>query len=288
MKVFTIATHESGYLSLLRKTSETWGYDLKILGWNQDWKGLGWKLELFLEALKALDPDEPVVCSDGYDVVVVGPAEELLHKFLHMGQPMVFSGQRYFPRNKWIQKLADEVMSDSQQQVVGSDSEGLYDYSRPCTGLFIGYAGALAGLFEELVETERQQSIGNDQILLNVYHLNHPGAIAVDNTCTLFQSLWRSRGGLFGSISSLDKRCEVEIVKGRTTPFPRVRNKKYRTTACLIHGPFNLDMTLLLEELALKPPKPEASKGWNYWNYSLWYYTKRGAVFYSRKALGLS
>src|SRR5271170_3341115 len=97
MKILTIATKNEGYLDLLIHTAEKFGYKIKVHGWGMPWRGLAWKLELYISELEKMDGDEPIVCVDGYDVIVVGSSEEMKTKFLRMNTAIIFSGQRYFP-----------------------------------------------------------------------------------------------------------------------------------------------------------------------------------------------
>ncbi len=278
MKILTIATHSEGYFPLLEKTARLWGYDLHVLGWNREWQGLAWKLTLYHEALSCFPADEPVICVDGYDVVVTGPAEEAKSRFLASGQRLWFSGQRYWPNQPWMQRITDRLMTNSHRTALVRTHD-VQGYHRPCTGLFVGYAGDLHRLFGELTELEAAEPVGNDQILLNIYHLRYPGAIGVDEQCTVFQNLWRTRNGLYSQISPTDPSSEVEIVTDADTGRRRVRNKRFQSTPCFIHGPFNLNMDPLLEELDLTPEKT-GNRNANYWNYSMMFYITRGIRFY--------
>lgn len=94
MQLLTVATHAEGYYPLLLSSARQYGYTCTTLGWQQPWRGLAWKLDLYLAALNTLPDDEPVLCVDGYDVIVTAPADELLAQFKALGQPLVFSGQR--------------------------------------------------------------------------------------------------------------------------------------------------------------------------------------------------
>jgi hypothetical protein len=281
MKILTVATHEEGYYNVLKQTAKEKGFDLKTLGWNMPWKGLAWKIDLYLDELKKCSKDEPVICVDGYDVVVIGEPEEVYSKFKQIGQPILFSGQRYFPNQRWIQRISDQLMSNSKSNSISKVSDPL-DYSRPCMGLLIAYAGALIDLFERLQAIEKQENIGNDQILLNVFYLNNPDKIYLDRECQIFQNLWRTRNGIYGSVSSKDKTCEVEIVAPMDASSKRVRNKRYKSLPCFLHGPLNLDMSLLLGEIDISVPKMSFKKGLHYWNYSIMYYVKRAITFFLR------
>ena len=282
MKIFTVATNDEGYYSTLQRTAKEKGFSLTSLGWNQEWRGLAWKIDLYLDELRNCKNNEPVVCVDGYDVVIIGEADEVHSKFIEIGQPLLFSGQRYFPNQKWIQRISDQLMSNSKSSSIGELHEE-QDYSRPCMGLLIGYAGHLISLFERLQAIELKQQIGNDQILLNIYYLNHPEQIQLDLECQIFQNLWRTRSGIYGRVSTKDESCDVEVYHPPGTAIKRIRNKKYKTLPCFLHSPFNLDMHLLLKEIDIAVPKMSLKKGIHYWNYSIMYYIKRAITFFLKR-----
>jgi hypothetical protein len=277
MKILTIATKKEGYLDLLIQTAEKFGYELKLLGWGLPWKGLAWKLELYISELEKIDGGEPVVCVDGYDVIVVGSSEEMKNKFIKMNSPVIFSGQRYFPMQKFIQSLADKLMSNDKRQKFGKTGDPI-DYSRPCTGLFTGYAGDLLLLFRELIRIEGKEKIGNDQILLNIFYLRNPASIRIDYHCDLFQNLWRTESGLFGKFYPENRKSDIEII-GEGNEY-RIKNKYFNTEPCFLHAPFNLDIGPVLVRLNLNPKKLSFGKGLHYSKYSLFYYTKRGIKFF--------
>jgi hypothetical protein len=287
MKILTTATYSEGYFTLLKQTAEDLKYQLSVLGWRQPWKGFAWKIELYAQELKTIAPDEIVICVDAYDVVVVGPPGEILAKFKEINHPIAFSGQRYFPGQSWMRILADKLMSDNHDQYIKNRIDDPYDYSRPCMGLLIGYAGKLLELFNALLEIEKEESINNDQILLNKYYLKNPDSIFLDSSCTMFQNLWRTGWGLFGKINPHNSRCEIDIYFDEQYKRKRVRNKKFNTTACFIHGPFNLDMSLVIKELDLKAPPLDLYKSWHYWEYSIMYFLKRGIRFFCRWVFGI-
>ena len=282
MQILTIATKAEGYFPLLQQSSERWGYSLTALGWEQEWQGFAWKLRLYQKALASMPEEEPVVCVDGYDVVVLGPAAEVLDKFIASGQRVLFSGQRYFPNHRWMQKIADKVMSHNLQETITRMSTDPKDYSRPCMGLLIGYAGDLAKLFQNLLDIEVREQINDDQTLLNMFYLQHPDALALDLHCEIFQNLWRTSGLFYGKFSSKSKKAEVAVYFDEKANAFRIRNKDFLTTPCFIHGPFNLDMRPLLRELKIPAPNIHSSKGWNYWQYSIIHHAIRGIRLFTK------
>ena len=278
MKLLTIATQAEGYFDLLKQSAEQWGYDLEVLGWQQKWQGFAWKLALYKEALNNLPPNEPVVCVDGYDVVIIGPAEEMAKKFASQHHNIIFSDQLYFPNNRRIQRMADQVMSNNLVKSINSSSN--HEYTRPCMGLFIGYAGDLLALFTKLIALEQSITVKDDQTLLNIYFLENRDSLHLETNCSMFQNLWRTKGIIYGKISSLDKASHIETYYDDEIGSIRVRNKVYNTSPCFIHAPFNLNMNMLLKEIKLTPPPITIAKDWHYFQYSISHHISRALKLY--------
>lgn len=286
MNILTVATQSEGYYELLRQSAKQWGYNLQTLGWQQPWKGLAWKLDLYAEALAQLPQDAPVICADGFDVVVIAHAEEFAKGYAAFGNRILVSGQRYFPRNRWMRKMSDRIMSNHRTHTIHARVEQADSpYSRPCTGLMAGPAGAVLQLFNELIEVEAREAVGNDQILMNMHYLRQPDAIELDTRCALFQNLWRTRGFLHGKLHPKDKRAEVAVVPGSQNGAMRVQNKQFGTLPCFLHAPFNLDMGPLLKELGMQAPTVGLKKSWHYWQYSMRYYIGRTYKLYRPRFL---
>jgi len=273
VKILTIATKPEGYYPVLKRTALQWGYDLDTLGWQQPWQGFAWKLQLYIDALAALPPNEIVIGVDGYDVVVIGAAEETLATFKQANTEILFSGQRYFPNQKRIKKLADKVMRFE------SATHGDQAYNRPCMGLFIGYANQLHKLFTALMDIEKEHQLNDDQTLLNHYYAKNPTAFTLDTTCSIFQNLWRTSGGLYGTVTSKKSKSDVITNGDKEQGLLRLQNRTYHTLPTFIHGPFNLNMGPLLNELQIDHQPITFKKGWNYWRYSLVHHIKRGLKY---------
>ena len=84
MKAITVATENNGYFETLKESSMRYNYHLVVLGYEQEWKGFGWRLNLVLEYLKTLPSDEIVIVVDAYDVIFLRDSKELKEEFLKM------------------------------------------------------------------------------------------------------------------------------------------------------------------------------------------------------------
>ena len=272
MRVLTVATHQEGYLGLLKDSSRRWDYQLEVLGWGQEWQGLDWKLDLYCEALHGVDPEEVLMCVDAFDVVLVGPAEEARRKFCALGVPFLCSGQRRFAEWAWMERLADKVMTDDPDFDPDQYPSIESPYKRPCTGMMMGRGGHLLQLFQRLRSRESRR-VHNDQILMTRFYLDHPEAVALDGRCAVFQNLWKSRGMLWGSASAKDEKSEVRL--GQVDGQSRLRNVWSGETPCVLHGPRNLDLKPILTELGYEAPGVAPKHRLHYLRYSVLHYVTR-------------
>lgn len=277
MKIFTIATHEEGYLPQLKTTSLSLGFKLNILGENEKWGGFSWKINKYLQALKGLPAEEVIICTDAYDVFVVGTPQEVLEKYKSFNKTLVFSGQRKYATSKIFQKLANKVMSDDIFFNSSMLPPTKTSYRWPCTGLFMGPAGELVELFIKLLQLN-VPTVGNDQILMTKYYLKYPTSIALDEDCHIFQNLWKTRGLVKGVFNVNDKDAEVriKIIDGEKRPYNVMTN----SSPCFVHGPYNVDLSPLMKEIGLSSKPLTWAKYFHYFRYSILYYMKRLLFIY--------
>tara|TARA_B110000908_G_C10264101_1_gene461986 strand:+ start:4802 stop:5602 length:801 start_codon:yes stop_codon:yes gene_type:complete len=90
MKLYTVATHNHGYLNSLKMSAKKNGYTLINLARNKKWKGLVWKFKLLYQELLKLDDNEIIAFCDGFDVIVVNSANSLKKNFLRLNCDIIF------------------------------------------------------------------------------------------------------------------------------------------------------------------------------------------------------
>ena len=77
MKLYTVATHDYGYIEALKYSAKKNNFKLINLAENKKWKGLMWKFELMLDRLNKENDDEIIAFCDGFDVITVNDAKLL-------------------------------------------------------------------------------------------------------------------------------------------------------------------------------------------------------------------
>ena len=82
--IITVATESKYYLPYLKKSCNKNGKDLKILGYNEIWKGFNWRFRLILNYLEKLNKEDIICIIDGYDVICTRNLKTLKNVFLEM------------------------------------------------------------------------------------------------------------------------------------------------------------------------------------------------------------
>ena len=93
--VLLVATHWTPCFENCRRSLHQQGYQYRLLGWGQPWRGWRWRIELYLTALRDLPPDTLVVLLDAYDALAARPAAELRATFDAFDRPVVVGAEWY-------------------------------------------------------------------------------------------------------------------------------------------------------------------------------------------------
>ena len=141
MKYITVATHNKGYLTVLKQNFETHGETLNILGYGQKWKGFTWKYKLMKDFIQNLPDDEIVVFMDGYDVLFLNN-NDIESKFKSFNKNIIFGIDTH---NKFTKILYNKVFHNSYFNSKEIDIN---------SGLYMGYVKYLKILLEKLCEND--------------------------------------------------------------------------------------------------------------------------------------
>ncbi|MFT7378129.1 MAG: hypothetical protein ACI88Z_001965 [Sphingobacteriales bacterium] len=133
------------------------------------------RLELLKEYLQNVDPAILVVCMDGSDTLFNDSVSILLDKFEGMKTSILISAEKDYT----YQYLQFKELFDS--------SFSPYRYVN--AGTFMGYAGALLEMLEEIELIDKQFPEANDQGLLGIWvhnNLHNPGKVKLDLESAVF------------------------------------------------------------------------------------------------------
>jgi len=160
MHIITVATDRNTFLEDWEKSAKLWGYNFSVLAEGQDWEGFKTYTNAIINFLKTRPSNEIIVNLDCYDVIISGPPEELLQKFLSFQKDIVTGGEDVCIFN--CHRHSCHVNNDKYKWVN--------------SGFVMGSASELLKLFEFII----LDSPGDDQIGVAKYMDTYPHKVAVD------------------------------------------------------------------------------------------------------------
>ncbi|XP_050525944.1 procollagen-lysine,2-oxoglutarate 5-dioxygenase isoform X2 [Daktulosphaira vitifoliae] len=184
--VLTVASEKTDGLKRFIRSSNLYNIKTKILGLDKPWLGGnmksvggGYKLNLFLEALKPYKDDNnlAILLTDAYDVVLLADSQTILNKFIDFNASIVIGAEK----SCWPDiKLAEQYPS----------IESVDGYKFINSGGLIGYASQLYKLLSE----KTIKDLDDDQLHLTKLYLNSEIRdklkIKLDSHALLFQNLY--------------------------------------------------------------------------------------------------
>ncbi len=170
--IITVATQSKYYFPYLIESVKKNNNKLKVLGFNQEWKGFNWKFNLMKTELNSYKLDDIVCFVDGYDVMCVRDLNLLINEFIKIKQRencKIIAGFDNVP-NKINKIITNLYFTNNINEIVIN------------SGTYIGYVKDIL----DILNTLDQDASADDQILLNKYNKNHPGDIFIDINNELF------------------------------------------------------------------------------------------------------
>jgi len=95
--LLTVASKDTINLRYFRRSAKLSNAELKVLGMEQQWQGLGQKISLLIHELKQYrdDYEKIIMFADSYDSLVIGKAEEILKRFIKTKYRVLFSAEHH-------------------------------------------------------------------------------------------------------------------------------------------------------------------------------------------------
>ena len=176
-RFFTLASDDGPGLQRYRASLARHGIEPDIVWTGAPYPGHARAMQLLAAHLRTLDPQESVVYTDGYDVVLIRDPAELAAEIARFRAPVVISTE---PGFTW--KLPGRFAA-SRRYPKGSGRSGMYRFLN--SGAYAGRAGVIAGMLEAL---DFSSGADCDQTLVNKWYLEDPSRAALDHDQELFAS----------------------------------------------------------------------------------------------------
>lgn len=202
LHVCTVASFECQGLNQLLESAGVRHITVDTLGLNQSYRGHGQKLRCVQEYVKNIPNSDVVMFVDAFDALILSDEKDILEKFHAMNVPFV---------------IATEVNCFPFPHLAAYFPESPTRFRYINSGSYIGYAWYIKKLLAELSPIPEET---DDQGLLAVYLLYHPGAFKLDYQGNLFLTL----NHVAQDELELDKKAK------------NVRCLFTNETPCVIHG----------------------------------------------------
>lgn len=159
----------------LLNTAKYFGVDVELIGIGHTFTNFTNRLYILQDYLKDINPEEVILVMDGYDTLFNNTVEYTLSQFHQKNTKILISSEKLFTY-QWgkFQHKFDTINSD-------------YKYVN--AGTFMGYAGNLKIMVDELFEIYKLYPTDIDQGLLGVWVYNNfedNKKVQLDTNCDVF------------------------------------------------------------------------------------------------------
>ena len=254
MHVFSVATHNEGYLDALRESCDRYNFKLNLIGWGEQWQGWMWRLKETIAALQThadtMGDDDLVCVVDGYDVLMMEDADELQRRYVEItqgGKQVVFAVDN--PLNEPLAGIFEWFVFG----VCGPHKKNVN------AGVCVGPVKQCHMLLSKMAAYGLRSGQSDDQIILNAVCadlLGTPQLLVVDTQGDLiFNATCRVPipGLLVG-------KCHFGLSDG-------FRNPRTGRVPCILHAPGGLSLGNVCRDLNLPPGLRRKRWSWLYTNF---------------------
>lgn len=179
LRIATVASTPRPELRRLIASARRLGYDIKILGLNEPWRGLGSKIELVQEYAATLDANDILMFVDAYDVLFLEPATHLKDRVGHATR-VIFGAET-------------NPAPDAAVSLIAPPAATRFRFLN--SGTYIGRVSAVRSMLRSIVaDIDRNHGTLDryrldDQRWFNRFWLAHPDRVLLDSQCHYFQTL---------------------------------------------------------------------------------------------------
>jgi len=181
VNLISVSTKQHPDLERYVKSAEAHGFKPNILGLHEKRstghlikKGLqlsghfGVKLKYLLEFCKKRKPNDIVVQTDAWDVIIANDCDDLRKKFLSFKKDIVLSGEKFCSPDPYIFYKFNFMSAP---------------FPYICAGLLMGRAGAIQEMIEEFWDGKDEV---DDQRLWYKIYLENKSKVAIDEKAEIF------------------------------------------------------------------------------------------------------
>ena len=176
LHIVTVCTEKKFYFPYLEESCKRNGYELTVLGLDEKWKGLAWKMELMVEYLKKLPPHDIVCFVDGYDVICTRSLSTLpkdFHRIQQKTSCRLIVGHDKI--NSFLQKHLGNIYFNKCKNLPLN------------SGTYIGKVCDVMPILENITKNMGKEK--NDQTLLTQYCQSFAEEIHIDEESELFLAI---------------------------------------------------------------------------------------------------
>ena len=173
MKIVTYSNVNNIHQKRFIGSSKKNGIYPVILGQNDAAFSYLNKVKALREYLLNCPPEEIILFTDCWDVIILSGENEIIEKFRSFNRPVVFSTEKIL----MTIKRGDECLKQWPA--------GIMPYRWLSSGGFIGYAEAILGILNAL-HAVNYYDISDDQSIFYCYFLDHPDELVLDYKQEIF------------------------------------------------------------------------------------------------------
>ena len=233
--VITIATHNKGYLEVLKTGCQNGGMQFITLGYGEKWGGLIWKFHKMREFLNNvnLHPNDLIVFVDGYDTLCINNAQRLLTKFYSLETNILISQDIKYVNNPLYDYFHNRIFGNCNDIYIN-------------TGMYMGFFPYVKKLINTIcTKSDCLDSKLNDQVeMTKLCKLADPfytANVKIDTENSIFLNLVANKLDIYhNDIVTVTKYGKLTLVNGDDIVF--------------VSGPNNTDLLPILKLYNFKDP----------------------------------
>jgi hypothetical protein len=240
MKIVTVATKSERYYPYLKESAERHNHEFVTLGWEQKWRGFGWRFKLMKEYLQSLPSNELICFIDGYDVILLQDPKTIEDKYNRLT-----GGDK----TKIVCAIDRSYGTDLEKMLVNAWSSFYFykmDSEMVNAGTYIGHSSTLLEIYDSMCKEFTCDDNSDDQIILQQYILKHKNQFIIDINNEIFLTV----------TAPLTK---ITLGKDNIS-FENNRIKYKDKYPSILHAPGNSDMDDIIEVLGYDMSTFRASK----------------------------